>query len=171
MVEVGVVVEVVVVVGVVAGVVVVVEVGVEVGVEVEVGVGVVVEVGVGVEVEVGVVVGVVVGVILTNQRGETKMTTEKETKKTDVKGLLSKGAKVFIRTVTHYYTGRVKEVKPLWIVIEDAAWIADTARFADALKSGKLNEVEPYPSGPVYIALGAVVDICEWQHDLPREQK
>jgi len=94
------------------------------------------------------------------------MTTKRESK-----GLLYKGSSVLIRTVTHYYTGRVKQVTPLWIVIEDAAWIADTARFADALLKGTLNEVEPYPNGPVYIAIGAVVDICEWRHALPREQK
>lgn len=94
------------------------------------------------------------------------MVTKKESK-----SLLSKGASIFVRTVTHYYTGRVKQVTPLWIVIEDAAWIADTARFADALLKGALSEVEPYPDGPVYIAIGAVVDICEWKHALPRAQK
>ena len=93
------------------------------------------------------------------------------TKKTSVKGLLCKGMKVFIRTVTHYYTGSIKEITPLWIILENAAWIADTARFATALKTGQLNEVEPYPDGPVYVAIGGVIDVCEWKYELPREQK
>lgn len=56
--------------------------------------------------------------------------------------------------------------------IEDAAWIADTGRFNEALSVGtsKLNEVEPV-SGDVFIGLGSVVDVEEWIGNLPREVK
>lgn len=80
------------------------------------------------------------------------------------------GEPVLIRTVTHYFTGRVRAVTASDIVLDDAAWIADTGRFADALKTGKLNEVEPYPSH-VIISRGGVIDITPWEHDLPRKQK
>jgi hypothetical protein len=42
------------------------------------------------------------------------------------------GANYFIRTVTHYHTGRLVEVTENELVLEDAAWIANSGRFADA---------------------------------------
>jgi hypothetical protein len=80
------------------------------------------------------------------------------------------GKAVFIRTVTHHYTGRLAGEEAGFLHLEEAAWIADDGRFADALAFGKLDEVEPYPSD-CYVALGAIVDICEWSHDLPRTQR
>lgn len=79
------------------------------------------------------------------------------------------GKKVFIRTVTNYYTGQLAEYGE-FLHLEEAAWIADTGRFADALKNGQLHEVEPFPAD-CWIATGSVVDISEWHHDLPRDQK
>jgi len=80
------------------------------------------------------------------------------------------GASYFIRTVTNYYTGRLMRVTDKELELEDAAWIADTGRFHDALKTGELKEVEPFTLN-VIVGRGAVVDAQEWQHDLPREQK
>jgi hypothetical protein len=81
------------------------------------------------------------------------------------------GQPYFIRTVTHYYTGKVEKVCAKELVLSSAAWIADTGRFHDALKTGKLNEVEPFPGGEVIIGRGAVIDATRWQHDLPLTQK
>lgn len=79
---------------------------------------------------------------------------------------------VFIRTVTHYYTGRVVSESAREIVLEDAAWIADTGRFATALVAGEFSEVEPYPDGMrVRIMVHAIVDVVEWPYALPRTQK
>lgn len=75
---------------------------------------------------------------------------------------------VFIRTVTMHYTGRLVEVGPSELVLEDAAWVADSGRFGAALASGDLKEVEPFPAGRVVIGRGAVVDCVAWPHDLPR---
>ena len=82
----------------------------------------------------------------------------------------SVGSKVFIRCVTHFLTGRIKEYKGQFILLDDAAWIADTGRYMNAIKEGKLNEVEPY-FVPVAVNMGSIVDMCLWEHPLPREQK
>jgi hypothetical protein len=90
----------------------------------------------------------------------------------DLTGL--EGKNVLIRTVTHYYTGllagQVDGAHMSWLQLEDAAWIADTGRFSDALKDGTLSEVEPYP-GECFVSAGAVVDVCAWPHELPRAKK
>lgn len=83
---------------------------------------------------------------------------------------MKKGDKVFVRSVTNFYTGEIVKISKSWIELRDAAWIADTGRFSDALKNGTLNEVEPYPSG-VVLSRGAIVDVSPWLHNLPRDQK
>jgi hypothetical protein len=80
------------------------------------------------------------------------------------------GKTYLIRTVTHYWTGRLVAVHGDALVLEDAAWIADTGRFHAAVQSGLLNEVEPVPR-PVIVGRGAIVDATEWTHKLPREAK
>jgi len=55
-------------------------------------------------------------------------------------------------------------------VIEDAAWIADTGRFADAIAKAEFGEVEPYPDGEVILGRGALIDAREIQK-APRVQK
>ena len=80
------------------------------------------------------------------------------------------GTNVFVRTVTHHHTGRLAAVDEGFLLLEDAAWIADDGRFADVLATGELNEVEPFP-GACLVGRGAVIDVCEWLHELPRTQK
>lgn len=79
------------------------------------------------------------------------------------------GQAYHIRTVTHYWTGRLAAVTAQELVLEEAAWIADTGRFADFFTEGP-NEVEPI-DGPVIIGRGAIVDAQEWTIALPRSQK
>lgn len=79
------------------------------------------------------------------------------------------GEKYFIRTVTHYYTGRLIAVTDKELLLEDAAWIADTKRFADSLTTGEFNEVEPFNDN-VIVGRGAVVDAVIWKHALPDKQ-
>lgn len=82
------------------------------------------------------------------------------------------GEPYFIRTVTQHYTGRIKRVTAKEIVLTEACWIADSGRFYNALKEGKLNEVEPFPQDEeVIVGRGAIVDACRWKHALPKEQK
>lgn len=80
------------------------------------------------------------------------------------------GKSYFIRSITMHYTGRVTHVTDSDVWLEDAAWIADSGRFYDALAHGTLNEVEPYPHG-VAVSRSAIVDFAPWHHDLPRDQK
>jgi len=79
------------------------------------------------------------------------------------------GVAYLIRCVTNYWTGRVVGITDTEILLEDAAWIADTGRFSDAIKTGKFNEVEPV-GGETIVARGAIVDAIKWPHDLPLEQ-
>ena len=80
------------------------------------------------------------------------------------------GKSYFIRGVTYHYVGRLVEITEKELVLEDAAWVADSGRFATALKSGELSEVEPYPN-KVIINRTAIMDASLWPHDLPRSQK
>jgi hypothetical protein len=80
------------------------------------------------------------------------------------------GEKVFIRTVTHYYTGKIKAIVGQWLILDEAAWIADTGRFHDFLKDGKCNEYEGFISD-VKIPLGSIIDVTEWGHSLFKGQK
>jgi len=80
------------------------------------------------------------------------------------------GEQYFIRTVTMALTGRLTGVNAQELVMDDAAWIADTGRFSDFLKSGSASEVEPFPNA-VIVGRGSIVDTCVYQHELPREKK
>jgi hypothetical protein len=77
---------------------------------------------------------------------------------------------VFVRTVTHHYTGQLTHLSDGFIVLSNAAWIADDGRFNECLAKGSVNEVEPYPN-ETCVAIGSIVDICQWDHKLPREVK
>jgi len=80
------------------------------------------------------------------------------------------GTAYLIRTVTNYWTGRVAQVVGAFLVLEDAAWIADTGRYSEATDEAHLKEIEPC-SEPVIVALGAVVDARLWTGTLPRKVK
>ncbi len=86
------------------------------------------------------------------------------------KSPLRTGNKVFIRTVTNYYTGEVIDITADEVLLKDAAWVADTGRFSQALKTGVLNEVEPF-TGVISVNRGAIVDVSTWEHALPTAVK
>ena len=81
------------------------------------------------------------------------------------------GELVFIRTVTVYHVGRLVAASQYVLVLEDAAWVADTGRFSKALTSGTVTEAEPFPDGRVLVSKGAVVDACLWTGDPIRAPK
>ena len=81
-----------------------------------------------------------------------------------------KGSAVVIRTVTHYYVGKVLSASDGRVLLGDACWVADTGRWSEFLSSGSVNEAEPYPD-QCSVALAAIVDWAPWNHDLIRLQK
>ena len=85
------------------------------------------------------------------------------------------GASYLIRTVTHIYTGRVVAIGAHSVQLEQAAWIADTGRFADAVASGpqalNSSEIEPFGVRRPYVHFGAMVDHVEIDWSLPETQK
>ena len=80
------------------------------------------------------------------------------------------GESYLIRTVTMIVLGKLESVHDSELVMSSASWVADTGRFYDALKTGKLNEVEPF-TNDVVVGRGSIVDATIWQHALPKEQK
>lgn len=82
----------------------------------------------------------------------------------------SPGDKLIIRTVTMTLTGKVVACSPTWIMLDSAAWIADSGRWAGAIATGSLSEIEPMGDG-VRVARDAIVDVTPWRHPLPTVQK
>jgi hypothetical protein len=80
------------------------------------------------------------------------------------------GAVYLIRTVTMIEVGRVVAASKQWVILEDAAWVADTGRFSDALKEWQFNEVEPFPDGLVGVSCGSIIDFVKGKEVL-RSQK
>lgn len=79
------------------------------------------------------------------------------------------GQNYFIRTATMILTGKLIDYTEQELVLEQAAWIADTGRFSNALQTGEFSEVEPYPDDiKVFVGRAAVVDACEYNKLLPR---
>lgn len=65
-----------------------------------------------------------------------------------------------IRTVTMIYTGRLKKINNQELLIDEAAWIPDTERWADFVSTGAHKEAEPYTK-PVVINRGSILDCTE----------
>ena len=71
------------------------------------------------------------------------------------------GKAYVIRTVTMHWHGVAKAVDDKFLVLEKAAWIGDTGRFADCLKpGGEFAEVEP-AHNDVIVAVASIVDATE----------
>jgi hypothetical protein len=75
----------------------------------------------------------------------------------------------FIRTVTYHTVGKVQKIVGGFLVLSDASWIADSGRFTQAIKDGKLEEIEPV--GTAIVNLDSIVDAFPWEHPLPKDQK
>lgn len=64
------------------------------------------------------------------------------------------------RSVTMIYTGRVVDINEQEILIDEAAWIAETERWKDFAETGAHKEAEPY-ARPVVIGRGGLLDVTE----------
>ncbi len=76
--------------------------------------------------------------------------------------------KYFIRTVTMHLVGKLKFVSDKELVLSSASWVADSGKFHNALKNGKLEEVEPFVND-VIVNRASIIDATVWDHDLPKE--
>ena len=82
------------------------------------------------------------------------------------------GMAYFVRTVTFAYTGRVVSESDTCIVLNDAAWIADSGILTKFVETGETSEVEVYPSGVrVEWWKSSIVESWAWPHALPRNRK
>ena len=79
------------------------------------------------------------------------------------------GTKLFIRTVTYHMVGEVTKRIGKFFQLKDASWVADSGRFMNAIKEGTLDEVEPV--GNAWLNTDSIVDMFEWKHKLPTEQR
>ncbi len=80
-----------------------------------------------------------------------------------------KGKAYFIRTVTYHLTGQVVTIEGDFLILKDAAWIADSGRFTQAIADGKLDEVEPV--GEAIVNMKGIIDAFPWKHALPTNQR
>lgn len=71
------------------------------------------------------------------------------------------GKNYLIRTVTMIQTGKIKSVRGKFLVLEQAAWIADTGRFSEALEDQeKMKEVEPFKNDAI-VNMDTIIDATE----------
>ena len=78
------------------------------------------------------------------------------------------GKKLFIRAIPFHWVGKVKFRVGDFLELEQASWVADSGRFMQAIKDGKLKEVEPV--GQAFVNIKAICDFIPWNHCLPKEQ-
>ena len=81
------------------------------------------------------------------------------------------GKNYLMRTVTMTLTGKLTAVYDNELVLENAAWIADTGRFMQATETGQFSEVEPWKTKEVIVGRGSIIDAGIVSFDPPREQK
>ena len=85
--------------------------------------------------------------------------------------MLQEDQTYFIRTVTFHWLGVVIDADEEWVRLRDASWVADSGRYADALKDPKvLRELEPAPS-IVLVSRAAIVDAVPVNYEPPRDQR
>ena len=80
------------------------------------------------------------------------------------------GKNYLIRTVTMTLSGKLERVFDNELLLSNAAWIADTGRFHNAVKEGSFDEIEPFVNN-VVVGRGAIIDATIINFPLPKDQK
>lgn len=80
------------------------------------------------------------------------------------------GNAYFIRTVTYFALGKLKAIVGQFLVLEEAAWVADTGRFSDFMAKGIVNEVEPVEVD-MFVNINSITDAFPWNHKMLRAVK
>jgi len=86
-------------------------------------------------------------------------------------GVWDIGKNYVLRTVTMIQVGKLVKVTDNELVLEDAAWVADTGRWKSFLAEGEFDEAEPFPDGEVIVGRHSLIDACVWNHGVIRIQK
>lgn len=81
------------------------------------------------------------------------------------------GQGYFIRTDTYHLTGRLVAITESELILTDAAWVADSGRFAPAMDGGEFSEVEPWPDGALVLVGRYTIRDASFRDVLPRAQK
>lgn len=77
------------------------------------------------------------------------------------------GQNYFVRTVTDYWIGKLEEINgPYTVSLTDAAWIEDTGRLSQFMKTGKTEQMAIEPVGPI---MSQFLSILPWPHGLFKE--
>lgn len=100
-----------------------------------------------------------------------KLENKKESATVEKKGVWQIGKNYVIRTVTMIQVGKLIEVTENELVLQNAAWVADTGRWQQFLEDGTTKEVEPFPDGNIIVGRQALIDAVVWKHELLRKQK
>lgn len=81
--------------------------------------------------------------------------------------------KFFIRTATYHLTGRVEKVVGHFLILEDAAWIADSGyHFGNVIRTGKFGtNAEIEFVGTAIVNIDGCMDIFPWNFELPMQDK
>jgi hypothetical protein len=103
----------------------------------------------------------------TYEKIKNQLTEDEKVDLNDLDDLV--GKKWFFRTVTYHLVGKVEKRVGNFVLLSNASWVADSGRFTQAIRDGKLNEIEPV--GAALVNLSAVTDAFPWNHTLPRDQK
>lgn len=82
-------------------------------------------------------------------------------KKSGIQPFWVVGKSYLIRTVTMIDTGTLVSVDDHEILLKDAAWVADTGRFHQTLRTLSFEEVEPFPDGLVAVGRGSIIDAVQ----------
>lgn len=75
------------------------------------------------------------------------------------------GKNYFVRSVTDHWVGRLKEVLPHAVVLEDAAWIANSGRLSTFVANGRAPNMEIEAVNTVIVQWLAIMP---WPHELFR---
>ena len=82
------------------------------------------------------------------------------------------GDNYFFRTVTYAWLGKfdglVKIEDSVFIKLTNASWVADTGRFHEFVRDGKIEDYEKTDVN--YIAVHSLTDFFKWKHELPTGQ-
>ncbi|MBU1711427.1 MAG: hypothetical protein KKE17_15630 [Proteobacteria bacterium] len=82
------------------------------------------------------------------------------------------GTAYFIRTVTNYFIGVCIGKEETELFMNKCSWIPDTGHFHKFVRTGIIQEVEPFNADTVVMLnCDAIVDAIEWKHEIPTDAK